>query len=48
MKSILDLLNTIMSIPHVDTNVKTRAGYLSGWLSGGRGLGFANTFGGAF
>lgn len=48
MKSILDLLSTIMSIPHVNTQTRIRATFLHRNLGGG-GLGdiFGNLFGGA-
>jgi hypothetical protein len=47
MKSIMELLWTISSIPHVDEHTRNRASYLSGWFNGGRGLSFADLFGGA-
>lgn len=38
MKSILDLLATIMRTPDIDPQTKTRAGFLSLRLQGLRGL----------
>ena len=38
MKSILELLATIMSIPHVDTATKTRAGFIKSKLDGSSDL----------
>lgn len=45
MKSIKDLLETIMSIPSVDTDIKVRAGFLHTQLCGGRGFFLGSIFG---
>lgn len=45
MESIFALLETIMSIPHVDTDTKVRAGYLRSQLGRGQGFDLFKMFG---
>jgi hypothetical protein len=46
MKSLDELFSTIMSIPHVAVDIKTRAGFLRNKLCGlGRGFDLFNIFG---
>jgi hypothetical protein len=45
VKTIHDLFETIMSIPHVDIDTKVRAGYLRSQFGHGSGFYLFNMFG---